>query len=181
MKKWIEPDKLRIDELNIQQRQNPSSVNQLVAQIHDLQDKVNCLNDEKEFYDPETASSSGIFHVPSQPLSIPSLRPMISRDSCLPHDTRNSMDTSENVFEKTTCSRRPSSVFFENPKNLPPSSSGLRPGNTGNILKHGQAVRREPQSSTIPIPRFTTNHETWAPSIRTGGTYSQNCMMEAPR
>ena len=30
------------------------------------------LNDEKEFFDPETACSSGMSHVPSQLLSIPS-------------------------------------------------------------------------------------------------------------
>ena len=79
-------------------RENLSTVNQLLAQIQELQDKVNSLSDAREFYDPETASSSGISHV-SQLSSIPSRRSMISRDSCLPHDTRNSMGTSGNVFE----------------------------------------------------------------------------------
>ena len=31
---------------------------------------LTALNGAREFYDPETASSSGVFHVPSQPLSI---------------------------------------------------------------------------------------------------------------
>ena len=62
----------------------PSSVDQLKSQIQDLQDKVNALNEEKEFYDPETASSSGSLQVPSQPSRIPSPRCMLGRDSGLP-------------------------------------------------------------------------------------------------
>ena len=48
-------------------------------------------------------------------------------------------------------------------------------------MRQGEGLRREPQSSTIPTPRFTRNHDTWNPMHRTEGTYSQNCMMEAPR
>ena len=48
-----------------------------MAQIHELQYKVNYLNHAKEFYDPETLSSSGLSLVPSQPMSIPSPRGMI--------------------------------------------------------------------------------------------------------
>ena len=48
-------------------------------------------------------------------------------------------------------------------------------------MRHGEGLRREPQSSTIPIPRFTRNFETWNHLYHTGGTYSQNCMMEAPK
>ena len=50
---------MRIDELSTQEEESKSTVNQLVVQIQELQDKVNSLNDAKEFYDPETASSSG--------------------------------------------------------------------------------------------------------------------------
>ena len=42
-------------------------------------------------------------------------------------------------------------------------------------MRHGEGLRREPQSSTIPTPRITRNHETWALLHRTGGTYFQNC------
>ena len=63
---------MNIDELSVQQTENLSTVNQLLAQVQDLQDKVNSSNDARGFYDPETASSSGVSHVPSQPLSIPS-------------------------------------------------------------------------------------------------------------
>ena len=60
---------------------------------------VNLLNDEQEFDDPETASSSGVSHVPRQPSRIPSPRGMISRDSCLPSNTRSSFCTSGHVVE----------------------------------------------------------------------------------
>ena len=77
----------------------------------------------------------------------------LSLDSGLPHYTRNSMGTSRNVSEKTTCSR----------KILSPSLPGT------------------PQSSTIPTPRFSRNLDAWISSRRTGGTCSQNCTMETPR
>ena len=74
---------LRIDELSAQEKKSKSTVNLLTVQIQELQDKVNSLNDSKGFSDPETASSSGLSHVPSQPMSIPSLRGTTSRDSGL--------------------------------------------------------------------------------------------------
>ena len=146
---------MRIDELCRQQKEKSSTVNQFLSlsQSQELQDKVNSLNDEKDFYDPEKASSSGLSHVPSQPLRIPSPRGMISRDLSLPHNARNSMGTLGNVFEDLPVQEGPSSGF-ENSKNLAPSSCGLRPSNTGNVLKHGEGLRREPQSSAIPAPRF---------------------------
>ena len=78
------------------------TVSQLLTRIQDLQNKVNSLSDAREFYDPETASSSGATHVPSQPLIIPSPRTMPCLDSGLPHDTRNVVGTSRNVVERLT-------------------------------------------------------------------------------
>ena len=72
---------LRTDELYAQKKEEPSTMNQLSSQIRTLQDKVNGLNERKECYDSETAKSSGMSHVPSQPLNIPSSRGMLSRDS----------------------------------------------------------------------------------------------------
>ena len=69
-------------------------------------------NDEKEFYDPETASSSGMSHVSSQPVSIPSPGGTICHDSCLPHDTQNSIGTLGNVFEDLPAQEGQSSVLF---------------------------------------------------------------------
>ena len=44
-----------------------------------------------------------------------------------------------------------------------------------------ERVRREPPGSTIPTPRFARHHSTWTLFFRTGGTDSQNGMMENPR
>ena len=81
---------LRIDELSTQEEESKATVNQLVVQIQKPQDKVNSLNDAREFYGLATASSSGLSHVPSQPVSIPSPRGLISGDSCLQLAARNS-------------------------------------------------------------------------------------------
>ena len=44
---------------------NLAGVNQLTVQIQEMQHKVNSLSGLKEFYDPETASSSASSHAPS--------------------------------------------------------------------------------------------------------------------
>ena len=57
----------RNDELSMHQERNPTTESQLLAQIQDLQNKVNSLSDAREIYDPETASSSGATHVSESP------------------------------------------------------------------------------------------------------------------
>ena len=57
---------MRIDELSTPEEERKSTVNQLMVQIQELEDKVNSLSDAKEFFDPEIASSSGLLHVPCQ-------------------------------------------------------------------------------------------------------------------
>ena len=101
---------------------------------------MNSLNDAKEFDDPETASSSGVSHVPSQPLSIPSPRGMISRASCLPLDTRSSLGTSGRVFESPPVRDGPSSALFEKSNNLASSSCGLRQRDTGKNYRTGRRL-----------------------------------------
>ena len=71
-------------------------------------------NGAREFFDPETASSFGSSHVPSQPMSIPSLRELISHDSCLQLDTRNSFGMSGDIFEDLLAPSEPSAAFFGN-------------------------------------------------------------------
>ena len=105
------PKQLRIDELPAQEKESQSTVNLLTVQIQELQDKVKSLSDSREFCDPETASSSGLSHVPSHPMSIPSPRGMLSRDSCLQLDTRNSYGTSGNVFENLLAPNEPSAAL----------------------------------------------------------------------
>ena len=96
----------------------------MTAQIRDLQNKVNFLSDAREFDDPETARSSLATPVPNQPSTIPSPRTMPCRDSCLPHDTRNIMGTSGNVFERVPAREGRPSALFDNSKNLASSSHG---------------------------------------------------------
>ena len=79
-------------------KKNNSTVNQLTVQIQELQDKVNSLNYSRDLHDPETASSSGLSHVPKYPSIVPSPLGMLSRDSCPQLDTRNLFGTSGKRF-----------------------------------------------------------------------------------
>ena len=45
----VRAQQLKLDELPTQQKENFSTVNQLLAQIQDSHDKVNSLNDAKDF------------------------------------------------------------------------------------------------------------------------------------
>ena len=128
---------VRTNERYVQKKDEPSTVNQFLSQIQDLQDKVHALNEENFL---RFGDSSGMSHVPSQPSRIPSPRSMLCRQSGLPHHTRNSMGTSGNVFEM-----------------LPPQER-ISPSLPGAAMRQGERVRREPQSPTIPTPRFTRNH-----------------------
>ena len=73
-------------------------MNRRTIQIQELQDTVNSLNDSRDFHDLQTASSSALSHVPGHLVIVPSPRGMLSRDSCLQPDTRNSFGISGNVF-----------------------------------------------------------------------------------
>ena len=108
-KKQIEQDKQEL--MNCVR--NPTTVSQYWLKIQDSQNKVNSLPESREFYDPETASSSGATHIPSQPLIILSPRNMSRCDSGLPHDTRNFWCTSGNVFERPPAQEGRSSTFFK--------------------------------------------------------------------
>ena len=107
-----------MDDLSIQEKESKSTVNQLMVQIQELQHEVNSPNDAREFFDPETASSFGSSHVPSQPMSIPSLRELIGRDSCLQLDTRNSFGMSGDVFEDLLAPSEPPAAFFGNLRSM---------------------------------------------------------------
>ena len=67
-----------MDELSMHQKRGPTTVRQLLTQIRELQNRVNSLSDAREFYAPETASSSErptfsvnplLFQVPEQSLA----------------------------------------------------------------------------------------------------------------
>ena len=104
----------------------------------DLQNKVNSLTDARTLYDPETASSSGATDVPSTPSTFPSPRTMPCRDSRLPHDTRNVVGTSENVFGK----------------NLASFSQELRLDATETTRRRESEMKRELLNTSIPVLHF---------------------------
>ena len=168
----------RIDDLSMHQERNPTTVSQLLTRIQDWQNKANSLSDAREFYDPETASSSGASHVPSQPSTIPSPRTMPCRDSGLPHDTRKTTGTSGNVCERLPAREGQTYTLFNNPKNLATSSLELRPDIPGNTKRPESGMRREPQNSSIPAPRFQSGGGI---PYHTGGTYSHGGMIDYPR
>ena len=91
--------RLEIEELSLRQERDPNSVSRLLEQLQELQDQVNSLKEAKEFHDPDTASSSGASHVPTQPLVIPSSREVLGRDSGLPTASRDTMGNSGNYLE----------------------------------------------------------------------------------
>ena len=81
-------------------------------------------------------------------------------------------------FWTTTCSRRTTLYILQQSKNLATSSQELRPDTEGNTKRLDSEMRREPQHSSIPVPRFQSgggllNH--------TGGTYSHSGMIDYPR
>ena len=145
--------RLRIDELSMQQERNPTTVSQLLTWMQDSQNRVNSLSDAGEFHDPETASSSGLSHVPSQPMSIPSPGGMASRDSCLPHDTRNSMGTSGNVFESLPAQKKAVLSFLREAKELCIIFWRIWTRENAISGKRQDSVRKEtpPVSTTGPI------------------------------
>ena len=75
-------------------------------------------------------------------------------DSGLPHDTRNIVGTSGNVFERLPAREGRNSTLFNNSKNLATSFQELRPDSDGNVKRPESETRREPQHSSIPVPRF---------------------------
>ena len=102
-------------------------------------------------------------------MTMPSRSEKPGRDPAMPHDTRDAMGTSGNVFESLPARKGQSSPRFENSRNL-----ALYPCE----LEQESRMRREAQSSTIPNPSQERVQE---PLYHTGGTYSRNGVMDYPR
>ena len=96
----------------------------------------------KEFYDSETASSSGLSHFPGQPTSIPSPIGLVSRDSCLQAGTRNLLGTTGHVFEDLLARDEPSSALFGNSKNWHRLLADPCPTDTGRIAERARLLER---------------------------------------
>ena len=128
-------------------------MSQLLTQFQDLQYKVNSLSDAREFYDPETGSSSGATHVPSQPSTIPSPRTKLCCDCGLPRDTQNGPSIAGHVFERPPARDELSSTIFNNSKILASSSQLVRPDTTETTRKRDSEMKRESLNTPIPSHR----------------------------
>ena len=146
-------------------RKNQSAVNQPIVQFQELHDKANSLSDCRDFYDPETASSSGLSHVPSNPLSIPSLCGLISRDSCMQPDTRNSFGMPRNVFEDLPAPSEPPAAFLGNSRSMTSAPCDPMCPNTRRPAERANELERNPQNFAIPTPRSTRKLPTWIPPL----------------
>ena len=91
-------------------------MNQLLTQIQDLQNKVNSWSDAREFYDPESGSSSGATHVLSEPCSILSPRTLSRCDAGLSRDKQNGTGITGNVVERPLAQEGQTSTIFNNSK-----------------------------------------------------------------
>ena len=69
-----------------------------MAQIRELQNKVNSLSDAREFYDIESGSSSGATHVLDHGFTILSSRTLPRCDSGLPRKTQDCTIVMGDVF-----------------------------------------------------------------------------------
>ena len=86
--------------------ENQDTILEITARIQELQKEGNCLNDSGDFKDAESVRS-GLFHVPSQPATLPSFRDpggmqsrsvgMLSRND-KPPDIWHTHGKSGNVF-----------------------------------------------------------------------------------
>ena len=139
------------------------------------------LNDSRGFHDPETASSSGLSHVPSHLLSVPSSFGMPCRDSCPQPDTRNSCGFSGNVFHLHRMNRQHLVLEMCMQEVLQPHMSNLCLLNTGRSEARMDELQRNTHNLAVPTPRFARKFSTWSHPSHVEGAYPQNCMVEQPR
>ena len=115
-------------------------------------------------------------------MSIPSPRGIVSRDSCLQPDTRNSLGTSGHVFEGLPAPSEASSALVENSKNFASASCRSMPSDTG----------KNPERREVFLKRTSEpvqyRHLVLPGSFRLGllnvmqkGLIHQSCMMEIQR
>ena len=83
--------------------------------------------------------------------------------------------------QDTPAAGEPSWALCRNSKIWASSSCRSKPIDTGKIVEQSEVLRKEPRNCSIPTLHFARNVATWNRLYRTGGTHSQNCMMEHPR
>ena len=98
-----------------------------MAQIRELQNKVNSVSDARGFYDPESGSSSGATYVSDRTSTISSPRTLPRCDSGLPRDALNGTGITGNVFERPPAQEGISSTILNKSKILASASQGSGP------------------------------------------------------
>ena len=151
---------MRIDEFSRHElRESHATIHELTAQMQELQDRVNRMNDSGEVQDIESIRSGKLSHVPSQPAVVPSPRSMLSRDQSLRSDTwklsgtqgnfltipRAAIDSSETPYQGILHSTNQGATGVN-----PVQKSTWRP------LAKGE----EQSGSTVPVPGFARRPST---------------------
>ena len=128
---------MRIDEFSRNElRESHATIQELTSQIQGLQERMNCMNDSREFQDVESICSGKLSHVPSQPAVVPSPR------SLFRHKETFLASMSSDRFITDTLSRN--SSFHES------KCCWWKPKSTGRFVAKGE----EQIGSTVPIPSF---------------------------
>ena len=143
-----------------------------MAQIRELQNKVNSLSDAREFYDLESGSSSGATHVLDHAFTILSSRTLPRCDSGLPRNTQNCTSIMGDVFERPLAQEGLSSTIVNNSKNLASSSQRLRLDTT-DTSRQSDGMKRESLNTLTQAPHFQSRSGIY-PTQR--GIYSQSGM-----
>ena len=166
---------MRIDEFSRHElRESPATIQKLASQIQELQERMNYMNDSREFQDVEAICSGKLSHVPSQPAIVPSL---VSRDQSLRPDTWNLLGTSGNVFDS------PRAVIDSSSKPYLPSWNQSATG--GNPVRESTrkpvARSEERNRETVPTPRSARRPSTLDSLSPVEGAYPQNYVADQQR
>ena len=131
------------------------------------------MSDTREFFDPESGSSSGATQVPDQNSTILRSRTLPRCGSGLPRNTQNCTGIMGNVFERPPAQEGQSSTIFNNSLNLASSSLDMRPDLSETARRDTKRESFESQSPHFQRRSGIVDH--------TGGTYSHVGLMDYPR
>ena len=151
---------LRVDEFSVQElRQGHETLQRLTSQVQELQEKMNYLNDSREFHEVESNSSGKCSHIPSQPARIPSPRSMLGCEKRLQPEIWNPPGLQENVFANPRSTLESLQIPHQGTHPfLTPNAAGEAPA----LISTGKSVAREDEriGSTIPMPTFARGPQT---------------------
>ena len=147
---------MRVDEFSMQKfRESHATIQELTSQIQELQERVNCMNDSREFQDVDLICSRKLSHVPSQPAVVPRPRSVLSRSQSLQYDTWNLSGTQETFFWQSTYNARFITDTLSRNSSLYESKC-YRWNPTERLVAKGE----EQTGSTIPMPIFARRPST---------------------